>query len=54
MQAKIAAPPVAFAALVALFALTACNTVKGAGQDVQAGGAAVEDAATETQQEMQK
>ena len=36
-----------FAALVFMLAAaaTACNTVEGAGQDVKAAGAAVEDAA---------
>ncbi len=33
-------------------ALTACNTVKGVGKDVQAGGEAVEEVATEVQKEI--
>ncbi len=33
------------AALVAAFALSACNTMQGVGQDVQKAGAAVEEAA---------
>ncbi len=31
--------------LVALFALSGCNTVEGAGKDVEAAGEAVQDAA---------
>lgn len=38
--------------LVALAALSACNTVRGAGQDVSAAGNAITDEARETQQEM--
>jgi predicted small secreted protein len=48
----IAAP--LFAALLALGALSACNTVRGAAQDVQAGGNAIEGAANQTQTEMQR
>ncbi|RMX08730.1 entericidin A/B family lipoprotein [Corticibacter populi] len=33
------------AGLTALLALTACNTVQGVGQDIQAGGRAIERAA---------
>lgn len=36
------------ALLVALFGLTACETVEGFGQDVQAGGQAIEETAEET------
>ena len=32
-------------ALVGLFALTGCNTVKGVGQDIQRASNAIEDAA---------
>jgi entericidin B len=32
-------------ALIALLALSACNTVQGVGKDIQAGGKAVEKAA---------
>ncbi|MBK6556871.1 MAG: entericidin A/B family lipoprotein [Comamonadaceae bacterium] len=32
-------------AVVGLFALTGCNTVKGVGQDVQKAGSAIENAA---------
>lgn len=42
-----------FAALLAVGALSACNTVRGAAQDVQAGGNAVEGAANEVQTDMQ-
>ena len=34
--------------------LSACNTIKGAGRDVSAGGKAVSDAAATTQQDMKK
>jgi predicted small secreted protein len=34
-----------FAALAASFAISACNTVAGAGRDVQAAGQAVEETA---------
>lgn len=40
-------------AITALAALGACNTVHGMGQDVQAGGSAVSQAAAETQADMQ-
>ncbi len=40
-------------AVAALAALGACNTVHGMGQDVQAGGSAVAQAATQTQADMQ-
>ena len=39
-------------ALVALFALSACNTFEGVGQDVQQGGEAITDSANEVQSEM--
>jgi entericidin B len=32
--------------------LAACNTVKGVGKDVQAGGEAVEDVATDVEKEI--
>ncbi len=41
--------PLAFAAL---FALSACNTFEGMGQDVQQGGEAITDTANEAQTEM--
>lgn len=34
--------------------LAACNTIKGVGKDVKAGGEAVEGAATEVQEEISK
>ncbi|MGG7566389.1 entericidin A/B family lipoprotein [Rhodovulum sp. DZ06] len=34
--------------------LAACNTVEGAGRDIQAGGKAVSNAAEEVEQEMQE
>jgi predicted small secreted protein len=40
--------------LLALGLLASCNTIRGAGRDVQAGGAAVEDAAADVQQDMQE
>ncbi|MFD2173332.1 entericidin A/B family lipoprotein [Rhodobacter lacus] len=43
---KIAIP------LLAVLALTACETVKGAGRDMQAAGHAVTSEAAETQAEM--
>ena len=53
MHNSIRKSAIAFAALGALGALGACNTVNGMGQDVQAGGHAVAQAATETQADMQ-
>lgn len=40
-----------FLALAAVF-LVACNTVEGVGEDVQAGGEAIEDTARATQEEI--
>jgi predicted small secreted protein len=37
---------------LALLALAACNTIKGAGQDVEAAGDAVQQEATEAQSGM--
>lgn len=39
-------------ALTALFALTGCNTIKGAGQDIEAGGEKVQEAAEEVKKDM--
>jgi entericidin B len=39
-------------ALIALFGLTACETFKGVGRDVQDAGQAVSSGAAEVQQEM--
>lgn len=44
----------AFSAVLAFGLLASCNTIRGAGQDVQAGGAAVEGAAAEVQHDMQE
>lgn len=41
-------------ALLALGLVASCNTIRGAGRDVQAGGAAVEDAASDVQRDMQE
>ena len=41
-------------AMLALGLLASCNTMRGAGRDVQAGGAAVENAATDVQEDMKK
>ena len=38
--------------LAALVALSACETVEGAGRDLQMGGQAVSEVASETQAEM--
>jgi predicted small secreted protein len=40
------------AAIGLLIGLAACNTVKGAGQDIETGGAKLSDQATETQHSM--
>lgn len=42
----------ALIALASLAVLSACNTVKGAGQDVSAAGHAVSNTATTVQQKM--
>jgi predicted small secreted protein len=39
-------------ALTAVAALSACNTVKGAGKDIQSGGAAITDEAQDAQKSM--
>ena len=44
---------VAMAAMLGLSTLAACNTVKGAGEDISSTGDAVTGAAQETQQDMQ-
>ena len=36
------------AAIFSLFALSACNTVEGAGKDIEAAGGAIEESAEET------
>ncbi len=47
MSRRFNAVLIAFAALIGAGSLTACNTVKGAGQDVQAVGETVEDTASD-------
>jgi predicted small secreted protein len=44
-------PKIAFA-ILAMLMLAACNTVRGAGQDVQSAGDAISNQAAETQREM--
>lgn len=39
-------------ALTALIALTACETMKGAGHDIQKGGAVISNEAAKTQAQM--
>ena len=49
MSRPITAPLIGFAALIgAVSFLSACNTVEGVGEDVQAAGQAVEETAQET------
>lgn len=38
--------------LLALLAAAACNTMEGAGRDIQAGGAAISDGAQDVQKKM--
>lgn len=40
------------AALMAILALTACNTVDGAGQDIQSAGDGISDAANDVQEKL--
>jgi predicted small secreted protein len=40
--------PILIAAAVALSALTACNTIEGAGQDIKSTGGAIEEAADDS------
>lgn len=40
------------AALTALFAVTGCNTIKGAGEDIEAGGEKVQEAAKDVKKDM--
>ena len=44
-------PKIVFA-ILAMLTLAACNTVRGAGQDVESAGDAISDQAAETQSEM--
>lgn len=47
-MSNIKTPLIALAALFAAGSLAACNTVEGAGEDVQAAGQAIEQTAQET------
>lgn len=38
--------------IAAVFAVTGCNTISGAGKDVEAGGKAIEKAADDTKKKM--
>lgn len=48
MSRKITSPLIVLAALIGASSLTACNTVEGVGQDVQAAGQQLEETAEET------
>ncbi|MGE3302062.1 MAG: entericidin A/B family lipoprotein [Hyphomonadaceae bacterium] len=54
MHAKLISSLLVTAAMAAAVALSACNTVQGAGEDVKAAGQAVSSSAEETKQDMQK
>ena len=41
-----------FVIIAAMIALTGCNTISGAGKDVEAGGKAIEKAADDTKKKM--
>jgi predicted small secreted protein len=45
-------PRILVAAALALLALAGCNTIEGAGEDITAGGQAVQEEANEAQQAM--
>ncbi|MBY0568245.1 MAG: entericidin A/B family lipoprotein [Hyphomonadaceae bacterium] len=47
MSRKVSAPLFALAALVGATGLAACNTVEGAGEDIQIAGEEVEETAEE-------
>lgn len=48
MSRKITSPLIALAALMGAVSLGACNTVEGVGEDVEAAGQAIDEAAEET------
>ncbi|MGE0742799.1 MAG: entericidin A/B family lipoprotein [Hyphomonadaceae bacterium] len=48
MSRKFSTPLIAITALFGAITLSACNTVEGVGQDVQAAGAEIEETAEET------
>jgi predicted small secreted protein len=41
-----------FAALATVLSLTACNTIQGAGRDIERSGQAIQDEAKEARQKM--
>lgn len=43
-----------FSILMFAFGLSACNTMQGLGEDIEAGGEKLEGAATEQQRDMQR
>jgi predicted small secreted protein len=45
-------PPLALAALFLALALAGCNTVRGAGEDIESGGEGISDSAEEVQDEI--
>ncbi len=50
---NVKAVPLAVAfALIGVTGLTACNTVRGAGQDIQGAGEAVQEGATDVQRDL--
>jgi entericidin B len=49
MSRKFTSPLIALAALIGTSSLAACNTVQGVGEDVEAAGQAVGEAAEEAQ-----
>jgi len=44
--------PLLSAALAAMFALGACNTIEGVGKDVERGGEKLQDASQDTKKKM--
>lgn len=49
MSRTFTSPLIALAALIGAASLSACNTVQGVGEDVEAAGQAVDEAAEEAQ-----
>ncbi len=41
-----------FAALAAVLSISGCNTIQGAGRDIERGGQAIQDEAKEAKQKM--
>lgn len=55
MSAKIMSQKLVFwgfLIMLPLAALTACNTVEGVGRDIEAGGDAIEDTASDTKEKL--